>query len=461
LREELVLSRLALVLAMVAACGDNLRYDYDDLVDVTGGNPYPFGCGDTTSANNAPVPGQEVEPSLAVDPASDTHLVAAWQQNRWSTGGADGTGTAVSFDAGKTWTHALPKFSRCAGGSFARTSDPWVAVDRDGTVYVESIGLDGSDSHSAVLVATSSDGGRSWGEPTALIDDDDPDVFNDKDSITADPHVAGRAYAVWDRLTGLSHPDQPIGTGPAMFARATNGTWEPARAIFDPGVNAQTIGNIVAVLPDGTLVDVFTAFHDGQSHDIDAMPTTDIQVLRSMDGGTTWSAPIEVAPQASVGVPNLRTGDGLPELAVDPASGALYVAWEDSAFSQNTHDGIVVAHSTDGGQTWSAPVVANGAPDVPAFTPQIAVAADGTAGVFYYDLRADGRATAWLATSHDGGATWSDEQLSGAFDQTIATVGGVAFLGDYEGLAARGTDLVPLFAVAFRPEDPTDIFVRP
>jgi Neuraminidase (sialidase) len=226
-------------------------------------------------------------------------------------------------------------------------------------------------------------------------------------------------------------------------------------------VNAQTIGNIVAALPDGTLVDVFTAYRGGTSMDIAAMPAIDIQVIRSSDGGTTWSQPIEVAPQASVGVSGLRTGDGLPEIAVDPTSGALYVAWEDSSFSQNDHDGIVLARSSDGGLTWSAPVEANGAPDVPAFTPQIAVASDGTVGVFYYDLRADGRATAWLASSHDRGATWSDEQLSGAFDQTIANVGAYAFLGDYEGLVARGTDLVPLFAIAFRPEDPTDIFVRP
>ena len=248
-----------------------------------------------------------------------------------------------------------------------------------------------------------------------------------------------------------------------MFARLVGGTWEAARPIYDPGLNAQTLGNIIAVLPDGTLVDAFIAFHGGLSQDIIAdTPTTDIQVLRSSDGGATWSAPIEVASQSSVGVPGLRTGDGLPEIAVDRTSGALYVAWEDSSFSNNDHDGIVVARSTDGGLTWSALVQANGVPAAPAFTPQIAVAADGTVGVFYYDLRDGGRATAWLATSHDGGATWSDEQLSSAFDQTIANVGADgAFLGDYEGLAARGTDLVPMFAIAFVPEDPTDIFVRP
>ncbi|HTR56198.1 MAG TPA: sialidase family protein [Kofleriaceae bacterium] len=450
-------------LVWLAACGDNTHYAYDSLVDVSGYSPYHYGCGDTAvPPSNVPFPGLEVEPSLAADPTNDAHLVGAWQQNRWSSGGSDGTETAVSFDAGKTWTRALPKLSTCAGGDYSRTSDPWVTIGGDGTTYVSSIGFDSTTSRSAVLAASSSDGGKTWSEPAALIADDDPDVFNDKDSITADPFQPGVVYATWDRLTGQTKA-AGLQSGPAMFARLIDGTWEAARSIYDPGTNAQTLGNIIVVPRDGTLVDVFIAFHGGLSQDVIAdMPTTDIQVIRSSDGGTTWSAPIEVASQSSVGVPDERTGDGLPEIAVDRTSGAIYVAWEDSSFSNNDHDGIVVARSTDGGLTWSALVQANGAPDVPAFTPQIAVASDGTVGVFYYDLRDDGHATAWLATSRDGGATWSDEQLSGPFDQTIANVGADgAFLGDYEGLAARGTDLVPLFAIAFIPEDPTDIFVRP
>lgn len=45
-----------------------------------------------------------------------------------------------------------------------------------------------------------------------------------------------------------------------LFARTIDGgaTWEPARAIFDPGVGSQTIGNVIAVLQDGTLINYFT-----------------------------------------------------------------------------------------------------------------------------------------------------------------------------------------------------------
>src|SRR5690348_6136372 len=32
----------------------------------------------------------EVEPEVAVDPTNDSHLVGAWQQDRWDSGGAHG-----------------------------------------------------------------------------------------------------------------------------------------------------------------------------------------------------------------------------------------------------------------------------------------------------------------------------------------------------------------------------------
>src|SRR5207248_462214 len=91
------------------------------------------------------------------------------------------------------------------------------------------------NSTSAVLVSRSVDGGRNWSNPTTLISDG-ADHFNDKESITADPTDARYVYAVWDRLS-------PQGDGPTYFSRTANSgvTWEAARAIYDPGVDSQTI----------------------------------------------------------------------------------------------------------------------------------------------------------------------------------------------------------------------------
>src|SRR5712664_1547097 len=80
--------------------------------------PSPFaGCtggldpGSPPGTNNV---NAEVEPAVAVDPASPSHLIAVFQQDRWSNGGARGLATAVSSDGGSTWTEpSPPHFSKC------------------------------------------------------------------------------------------------------------------------------------------------------------------------------------------------------------------------------------------------------------------------------------------------------------------------------------------------------------
>lgn len=467
------LERAVLVGVLLSGCGDDLRYPFADLTQVSGASPFAA-CADATHGSELRV-SQEVEPSIAVDPHDPAHLVGAWQQDRFADGASRGLVTAASFDGGATWSTSPLRFTRCAGGVFGavggymRASDPWVTISSDGTVFAIGLITDDRTTTTGMLVARSADGGRTWGDPEPLVLESDPDAFNDKDSITADPTIPGRVYATWERITGVTTPTQPIGTGPAMFTRTTGAApFEAPRAIYDPGVDAQTIGNVIVVLPDGTLVDVFDRFLMASS----MSPTVDIDVIRSTDHGDTWSAPVVVAPLDAVGISDpkrghfVRNGEGLPSIAADPKSGAIYVVWE-ARFGDR--DGIALATSTDAGATWSAPAQVNQRPDVPAFTPVVAVAVDGTVGVTYYDTRDDDlddlahyRAAAFLVSSHDHGASWTEERLTGGFDLRPAQVGDVYFLGDYEGLVASGATFVPFFAVAVTsPEDPTDVFVRP
>ena len=208
----------------------------------------------------------EVEPQVAVDPRNQAHLVGVWQQDRWSNGGANGLLAGVSNDGGATWARSYAHFTRCAGGTkrnggdYERASDPWVTIGPDGTVYQIALSFDDSDGNQAVLASRSRDGGTTWSEPATLARDTSFDAGLDKESITADPRAAGYAYAVWDRLAGLSSPDPNDFFGPIYFSRTTNGgaSWEPARMIFDPGPDAQTIGSVIVVLPNGDLVNMFT-----------------------------------------------------------------------------------------------------------------------------------------------------------------------------------------------------------
>jgi hypothetical protein len=202
-------------------------------------------------------------------------------------------------------------------------------------------------------------------------------------------------------------------------------------------------------------------FHYGKGSGLDQPNASLTGVARSTDGGQTWSKPIRISNNPVVndvdpdtGFP-LRTGadigGGLPDIAADPKSGALYVVWEDSRFS-GTHNDIALSKSTDGGLTWSAPQKVNQTPSpVEAFTPMVDVLPDGTVAVTYYDIRnntpAPGLATDYFAAvSHDGGATWAESQITPtSFDDTTAPVSRGYFLGDYQGLANDGTAFKSFF----------------
>ncbi|HEY0512756.1 MAG TPA: sialidase family protein [Thermoanaerobaculia bacterium] len=109
----------------------------------------------------------------------------------------------------------------------------------------------------------------------------------------------------------------------------------------------------------------------------------------STDGGQSWSAPVRISDVDAAGVAGSRTGAGIPAAAIDTRTGSLYVVWQDERFTPGT-DQVVLSRSTDGGLTWSAPQLASDGPGgVANFTPAVAVSPEGWVGVSYYSLRND------------------------------------------------------------------------
>jgi len=447
-----------------------------------------------TSLGSHNYPDAEVEPYMVANPVDPMHLVAAFQQDRWNDGGANGTTTVVSDNGGKSWTLASgqPALTVCQGATsgsssfFNRASDPWVSYSPDGkTVYQANLAFNANGpafgGASSVQVSTSGDGGTTWNTPVAVRVDQSFTVLNDKESVTADPLNNLDAYTVWDRLVSPSVNANPTAftftpafRGPALFSKTTDGgkTWSPAKIIFDPGQQNQTISNQIVVEPagtaKGTLVDFFVLIQNkgGKGN---PRAASSVAAIRSTDGGATWSAPVTISPlvdtQVRINGVDVRTGDIIPGFTADPSTGNLYAVWQDGSFSPTGQAKIAFSQSSDGGLHWSAPIRIDQSPgNTPAFTPQVHVNSDGTIGVTYYDLEnataaQPGLTDAFIVTCPAAtsdctkAASWAaggETRLttSGSFNMTTAPFARGYFVGDYEGLTATGATFDSFFVMA-------------
>jgi hypothetical protein len=455
----------------------------------------------------------EVEPEVAVDPTNPSHLVGAWQQDRWSNGGAHGLVAGYSNNGGASWHISPQPFSACYHESgypgtylnFQRASDPWVSIGpgapgspSGSTAYSVSISFnqtpypgDPNALHNAVGAATSYDGGATWTNVQTLIEDPclkgtppGPGyqcnnarayLFNDKESVTADPVHPGVAYAVWDRL--VAPPASPVGFpherayfGPALLSKTTDfgRTWSAPRVIVGLPSQDQTIGNVIVVdRQTGALYDFFNLIQNASN--AGGHRGYNVAFIKSVDGGATWTKPKVIAALQTAGVsdPNnldpatnappapSRTGDIIPEPAINPNNGQLYVVWQDSRFNGFANDEVVISTSNNGGATWSAPALVNVHTGQPAYDPSVYVNAAGVVGVSYFQWSStvSGNEPTHLLIRHStspgssaaGPAFGAATMLDGPFNNLAAPFAFGYFLGDYMGLVANTSGFIPFY----------------
>jgi len=461
------------LIALAGAAAGSAWADKDgtvgQLVQVSGASPLPpySACGglpDQVTGIN--YPNTEVGPRVEVNPTNSKNIVAFYQQDKWSNGGSRANVAAVSLDDGATWeTVIVPGLSQCSGGQYQRASWPWLSFSPNGVLHQMSL-LFNTDppvgfGPSAMAVSRSLDGGFTWSGPILVQSDTDPRFLNDANSITADPKNSNLVYAVWERLDS-DFAGFPF-KGSAYFARTIDGgvTWEPAREIFDPGLNNQVIGSQIVVLPDGTLLNFFDKIINMNPDGTFIATQFHLTVIRSDDKGLTWDTTgggTEIAVILSffgaytpdLHFPIQAGGSVLFDVAVDPRNGRLYAVWQDSRFTGV--DEVAFSESKDRGRTWSVPIRVNQTPRNPlrpltqqAFLPSVAVGGNGRVVVTHFDFRNDGDigelADYWMVSCKskcDEPASWGGEirLTEASFDYAQAPVVHSLFLGAYLGLAA-------------------------
>jgi hypothetical protein len=463
----LSIALVGLIVSTFPAAGIAGPYQVKNLKPISGPSPFAAGCpGAIFDETN--ITGHELEPAIAVNPANRRNIIASWKQDVGPFAPGRSDLVASSRDNGKTWRHStIPGLTVCTGGTADAASDPWLSAGPDGTVYFigAAASLSTAPPPVAFLASRSRDGGRTWSAPATVAS---PDPRNDKPAVTADPDIAGRAYAIWSNWDhGFVFPFANL----LKFSRTDDGgvTWSEAVVIDAPPPNAIDLSSVVLVLPDGTLLAVFQR----QDFFPDFTATQEYFASRSSDGGSTWLPPVEIASMPIQPLFDPETGDERPQPGFHTAAvapdGSVYVTWERATSA--TSGAIDVARSRDGGRSWhvaSLPRVS-----AYAFEPAIAVNRRGTVGVIWYDLRNDRpgdaslTADVWFAHSHNRGRSWKQTHVAGPTDLRTAPLPRHNYVGEYQGLATlRGRSFAALFTLAApqAKDGPTDIFfarIRP
>ena len=391
----------------------------------------------------------QMETMIAVDPTNPSILVTgAIDARLFIEGGNSWLGYYRSTNGGKTWDVSLlpgfpgdtsPEGLASPLSIFFQAVDPVLAFDKSGNVFYTGIatrlfetGLAGHFG-AKIFVATYVDHGATY-QSTILFDipgnHDKPWIAVD---TSENPETGGNVYVVW---TGSREgPDFSQVGHKTLFSRSTDhgATFSTATEISGmPG-----LFSAVTVDPMGNVFVSAVNSHGSQQ----------LLVARSTDGGLSFDRPVKAAslfPSSSLGsvvLPeNIFKKPLIPQLAAD--ENGEYVVWDD--FKTRDTDVLFIG-STDGGKTWSDPVVVNDVRTGHQFFPTIAVSG-GRISVAWYDSRLDdgGRIEelhVFYAQSTDGGVSFSANLriTDVGFDPNVFVLFtdlGLAFIGDYIHIAA-------------------------
>ena len=423
---------------------------------------------------------QQNEPTVAIDPM-DTDIVVAGSNDYCASivNNEVWAGYYRSTNGGQTWSLSLvpgyPDDTSAAGvaspvhGTCGASGDPTQSFDGDGNLFDGFICFNRSKPiNGGVYVARYSDHGADY-DQTVLVKRGSPSglfgagLFQDKINLTADQtdgEFSDNVYVAWSQYHGLQS-----GNNAVLFARSTDQGLSYSRP-FKVTPNEHGTASFVdlAVGPDGTVYMTYLTYPSS------SRPTADVWLLRSDDGGVSFTSPSHVASielfdsnQFAGATGTVDCGDGpficesgftfsrfFSNSAVAADEDGVHVVWaSELATGQNK---VFVRNSTDGGETFGSAATLDGVTVGHQWFPDVA-SAEGVLSVIFYDSRTDpaydpnrppGNTASGLnsgnvvqarvAQSSDGGETWSEQVVSTAGSNFGWKTHGsrrVGFWGDY------------------------------
>jgi len=247
------------------------------------------------------------------------------------------------------------------------TDDSNPQSPRANSLYVSSVAIkEPKQARNQVIVGHSNDGGLHWIGASV----DSPQLYPASDIWT---NLAtgkdGTVYATWQHCAaGGPHAACTDGTAFMLFSKSSDGgnTWSRPTIINKITVAPTPCNCEIGVLPNTNDIEasnypvvavdnsngsfagnVYVAMYSWTG------TYMQVQVVRSTDGGTTWSAPVAVAP------PSATHDQFLPWISVS-RSGIVGVTWMDRRNDPaNINYQPFAAFSTDGGQSFGTNVVLN------------------------------------------------------------------------------------------------------
>ncbi|HLQ37497.1 MAG TPA: sialidase family protein [Planctomycetota bacterium] len=341
------------------------------------------------------IPGDAAnEPSLAIDPVNPLDIVVGWRQFDHVASNFRQNGWGYSHDGGATWTFP----GAVQPNQF--NSDPVVDTDALGNFFYLSY-----PTGPTINLFRSSNAGLSWTGPVIAPGGDKAWMTIDKTTSIG----RGNVYILWQ-----------VASGPATFTRSTNGGSSFSPAITVPStptfgtIALDSVGTLYAAGLRGQRFSSFLMARSTNARDPAQTPTFAV-VTVNMGGSMGINAapnPGGLLGQAQVAVDPSRPGYVYELCSVVPLGGA------------NAMD-VNIVRSTDGGQTFAAPVRVNDDPADGAWHwfGTLAVAPDGRIDVVWNDTRASGVSNlseTYYAYSLDAGLTFSrNTPVSPQWNSTI------------------------------------------